>query len=551
VASLSRSPSDDIQTWYGAAEEARQAGDIATAQAAVEQILEQDPRRPGALYLRGLLALDSDQFEAAQSWVERAIEVLPHPDFYITLCVIQIKLGAYASALRTARQGLARKPDSIRLRFYEAGALFAQGFLDDAAVSYRELLALEPDHVQVLTNLGVVAQDLDALEEAEQHLRRAIALAPESLRARVHLCAVLLATGRYEEAWPLHEDRWANFVTADGHRAPTVRPQVPLPQWRGERPESAIRAEQIRARGARLLVIPEQGHGDSLQFVRYLPLALERFSQVGYICPPSLRRLYEESLCSRWPGLVMLDDGLSGLDHWDWYCPMMSLPMAFGTRLNSIPAAMPYLFADLARAAAWRARLAALPDPGLPRVGVVWAGGHSGMMEDKVRSLTPAQIAPLLALRDIRWSSLQIADNPAKRADAACEARLTDWMDGVTDFADTAALIENLDLVIAVDTSVAHLAAAMGKPVWLLNRFAGCWRWLRDRDNSPWYPTVRLFNQRQRGDWDEVLTRVATALQQRFVPQDGQPLRAGSPPSESAALSNAPPPQQPQPRHSC
>jgi hypothetical protein len=98
---------------------------------------------------------------------------------------------------------------------------------------------------------------------------------------------------------------------------------------------------------------------------------------------------------------------------------------------------------------------------------------------------------------------------------------------------------------------VAHLAAAMGKPVWLLNRFAGCWRWLRDRDNSPWYPTVRLFNQRQRGDWDEVLTRVATALQQRFVPQDGQPLRAGSPPSESAALSNAPPPQQPQPRHSC
>jgi Glycosyltransferase family 9 (heptosyltransferase) len=192
-----------------------------------------------------------------------------------------------------------------------------------------------------------------------------------------------------------------------------------------------------------------------------------------------------------------------------------------------------------------------LPDPGLPRVGVVWAGGHSGMMEDKVRSLTPAQIAPLLALRDIRWISLQIADNPAKRADAACEARLTDWMDGVTDFADTAALIENLDLVIAVDTSVAHLAAAMGKPVWLLNRFAGCWRWLRDRDDSPWYPAVRLFNQRQRGDWDEVLRRVATALQQQFVMQDGRPVRAGSPPDETATLSNAPQPQRPQPRPPC
>jgi Tfp pilus assembly protein PilF len=551
VPSLSRPPSDNIQTWYDEAEKARQAGDIATAQAAVERILEQDPRRAGALYLRGLLALDSNQFEAAQSWVERAIEVLPHPDFHTTLCVIQIKLNDHASALQTARQGLALQPDSIRLRFYEAGTLFTQGFLDDAALSYRKLLALEPDHVQVLTNLGVVARDLDALEEAEQHLRRAIALAPASLRARADLGAVLLATGRYEEAWPLYEDRWANFVTAEGHPSPAARPQVPLPRWRGEHPEPAIRGERIRTHGARLLVIPEQGHGDSLQFVRYLPLALERFSQVGYICPPSLRRLYEESLCSRWPGLVVLDGGLPGLDHWDWHCPMMSLPLAFGTRLDTIPAAMPYLFADPARAASWRARLAALPDPGLPRVGVVWAGGHSGMMEDKVRSLTPAQIAPLLALRNIRWISLQKADNPAKRPDAACEARLTDWMDYVTDYADTAALIENLDLVIAVDTSVAHLAAAMNKPVWLLNRFAGCWRWLRDRDDSPWYPAVRLFNQRQRGDWDEVLRRVATALQQQFVMQDGRPVRAGSPPDETATLSNAPQPQRPQPRPPC
>jgi len=526
---LSRPSSDNIETLYDEAEQARRAGDIAKAQAAVERILEQDPTRAGALYLCGLFALDSNQFDAAQSWVERAIEVHPHPDFYTTLCFIQLELTAYASALQTARQGLALQPDSIKLRFYEAGALFMQGFLDDAAVSYRKLLALEPDHLQVLTNLGVVARSLDELEEAERHLRRAIAISPDSLSARGHLGSVLLAMGRYEEGWSCFEDRWANFVTAEGRPSTEARPRVPLPQWRGEHPESVIRAEHAPARGARLLVVPEQGHGDSLQFVRYLPLALERFSQVGLICPPSLRRLFEESLCSRWPGLVLLDDGLSRLDHWDWYCPMMSLPMAFGTRLNNVPAATPYLFAEPARAASWRAKLAALPDPKLPRVGVVWAGGHSGMMEDKVRSLTPAQIAPLLALRGIRWISLQKTDNPAKRADTACEARLTDWMDEVTDFADTAALIENLDLVIAVDTSVAHLAAAMGKPVWLLNRFAGCWRWLRDRDDSPWYPSVRLFNQRQRDDWDEVLTRVATAVQQQFVLQDGRPVRPGSP----------------------
>jgi hypothetical protein len=271
-----------------------------------------------------------------------------------------------------------------------------------------------------------------------------------------------------------------------------------------------------------LLVISEQGYGDSLQFVRYLPLALQRFSRVGYMGPRPLRRLYEQSLCSRYPGLVLLDPGHVDLRDWDWSCLLMSLPMAFGTRLDNIPASIPYLHAHARRAARWRARLTALPAPHLPRVGVVWAGGHSGLPVDRDRSLTSEQMMPLLALTHVRWISLQKTGDRAKRADAATKTRLIDWMDDVTDFADTAALIENLDLVISVDTSVAHLAAAMGKPVWLLNRFSGCWRWLRGRDDSPWYPTVRLFTQSRRGNWDEVLARVAVALQQRFLARDGQ-----------------------------
>ncbi|MEW6344982.1 MAG: tetratricopeptide repeat protein [Paraburkholderia sp.] len=510
----------EIQACYVEAEKARNAGSIETAQALVERILAQDPDRPGALYLRGLLALDSEQLELAQSWLERAIAVLAHADFYTTLCLVQIRLNALPGAMHTARLGLALRPDSSTLRYYEAVTLSAQGLIDEAAVSYNKLLELEPDHARAHANAGVLAKNLGSLEEAERHLRRAIALAPEFLSARAHLGSVLLATGRYEEAWPWCEDRWVNFMTADGRPAPNSRPQIPLPQWKGERPDLLTRAERASARGPRLLVIPEQGHGDSLQFVRYLPLALERFSQIGYVCPPSLRRLYEDSLCSRWPGRILLDTELIAANEWDWYCPMMSLPMAFDTRLDTIPATMPYLYADPARAAAWRARLAALPNPDLPRIGVVWAGGHSGMSEDKVRSLRSAQIAPLLALPHIRWISLQKTDDPAKLPDATCQASLTDWMEQMDDFADTAALIENLDLVISVDTSVAHLAAAMGKPVWLLNRFAGCWRWLRDRDDSPWYPTVRLFTQLRQGDWDEVLTRVAAALQQQFAPRD-------------------------------
>ena len=403
------------------------------------------------------------------------------------------------------------------LRYYEAGTLLARGLPDEAVASYRKLLQLDPDNARAHANMGVAAKNLGSLDEAERHLRHAVALAPGYLAARGHLGA---------GCWPQGVMKKPGRGTRTAGPILWTRMEVPLQiharnfhcrNGRASVLSRCIREERTSARATGLLVIPEQGHGDSLQFVRYLPLALKHFSKVGYVCAPSLRRLFEDSLCSRWPELVLLDDGLLPADEWHSYCPIMSLPLAVGTRLDNIPAAMPYLYAGSARAAAWRARLAALPNSDLPRVGIVWAGGHSGMTEDKVRSLTPAQIAPLLALPQIHWISLQKTDDAAKRADAAAQAQLTDWMDEVTDFADTAALIENLDLVIAVDTSVAHLAAAMGKPVWLFNRFAGCWRWLRDRDDSPWYPTVRLFNQRQRGDWSPVITDVAAALQQRFA----------------------------------
>ncbi|MFL9911026.1 tetratricopeptide repeat protein [Paraburkholderia sp. RL17-337-BIB-A] len=521
------SSSNVITAWYHEAEEARRTGHVETAQACLDRILAHDPGHAGALYSHALLALDSNQLEAAQRWVECAIEVQPHPAFYHTLCVIQIKSGAYASAAQTAQRGLAREPDSLALHYVLALALQVQGRHQDAATIYRRLLELKPDHAAALANLGSVVKEMGSLDEAERHLRQAIALAPPYPGARANLAHVLLAVGRYEEAWPYFEDRWVNFLDADGRPA-SERTQLPLPEWKGGHPHvancangpnSASAAQGALASEARLLVLPEQGHGDSLQFVRYLPLALARFSRVGYICPPPLRRLYEESLCARWPGLVMLDDAFPETGDWDWQCSLMSLPMAFGTRLDNIPAAT-YLYADSRRAGQWGARLAALPNPELPRVGVVWAGGHSGFTDDKARSLMCAQIAPLLALPYVRWISLQKTDDPAKRADAANASRLIDWTDEIADFADTAALIENLDLVISVDTSVAHLAAAMGKPVWLLNRFAGCWRWLRDRDDSPWYPSVRIFTQSQRDNWNDVLERVAAAL-----PIQGKPYR--------------------------
>jgi Flp pilus assembly protein TadD len=500
--------------------QAYQAGQHDVVRSLAERILAEDPDHVGAIHLRGLLALASDQPQDAQHWLERAIQIRPEPILYNTLYAIQVRLGDFADAVRSLQQGLAIQPDFAALHYNLALLLQNLGKLEDAALAYRRTLDLDPGHSAAYNNLGRVCADLGRMEEAEQHYRRAIELAPVNLVARNNLAMVLLVTGRYEEAWPYFEDRWVSFKLADGRPA-RVPVQAALPRWAGVSPTATQGGGAPHAREGRLLVLHEQGFGDSLQFARYLPLALAHFAQVGYVCPPALRRLYEESLSARWPGLVLLDAVPAELGNWDQHIPLMSLPMAFSTRVATIPAALPYLHADAGRSAAWRARLEALPDPQMPRVGIVWAGGHSGVAVDALRSLAAAQIAPLLALRNVRWISLQKTDDPAKHADAATRARLIDWTDEITDFADTAALIDNLDLVITVDTSVAHLAAALGKPVWLLNRFAGCWRWLHGRDDSPWYPGLRLFTQPRRGDWDDVLARVVTALKQTFPSYDG------------------------------
>lgn len=484
-----------------------------------DRILAEDHDHVGAIHLRGLLALASDQPQNAQRWLERAIRIRPEPILYNTLYAIQLRLGDLAGAVLSLRQGLAIQPDFTAFHYNLALTLQHLGNIEGAAVGYRRTLELDPGNSAAHNNLGRVCADLGQMDEAERHYRRAIELAPANLVARNNLAMILLTAGRYEEAWPYFEDRWVSFKLSDGRPA-RIPVQVSLPRWTGVSSSAAHGGQTAHARAGRLLVLHEQGFGDSLQFVRYLPLALTHFAQVGYVCPPALRCLYEQSLSARWPGLVLLDAVPAELANWDQHIPLMSLPMAFATRVATIPAALPYLYADAGLAARWRARLEALPATHLPRVGVVWAGGNSGIALDGLRSLAAAQMAPLLALRNVHWISLQKTDDPAKHADAATRARLVDWTDEITDFADTAALIDNLDLVITVDTSVAHLAAALGKPVWLLNRFAGCWRWLQGRDDSPWYPGLRLFTQPQRGDWDNVLARVVAALEQRFPSHD-------------------------------
>ena len=271
-----------------------------------------------------------------------------------------------------------------------------------------------------------------------------------------------------------------------------------MPSWNGE------------AIGDRLiLLVAEQGHGDTLQFCRYVPQIAAGARGTILAVQPGLVRLL-----SRLPGVSEIITEGGRPSSFDLWCSLMSLPRAVGTTLETIPAVTPYLTADPADVAHWRARLARLA--GL-RVGLCWAGGQFNLGQvyrDRRRSLALDALAPLGDVPGVQFFSLQKGPPAAEAARPPHGLRLHDFTGELDDFADTAALVDNLDLVISVDTAVVHLAGALGRPVWLLNRFDTCWRWLQNRDDSPWYPSLRQFRQPAPGDWASVIGRARGALQQ-------------------------------------
>ena len=253
----------------------------------------------------------------------------------------------------------------------------------------------------------------------------------------------------------------------------------------------------------------EQGLGDTLQFCRYAPAVAAKGATVILEVPAPLK-----SLMRTLPGVEHVVSEYDPSRPFDFHCPLMSLPLAFGTRVETIPAPVPYLWPNPFRTSAWRERLARL---GGIKVGLVWAGsarlGNPGaLLIDRRRSMRLQQMWPFGAIEGVTLVSLQKGEPASQTRPPPPGLAINDWTDELGDFADTAALIEALDLVISVDTSVAHLAGALGKPVWVLNRHDRCWRWLLDREDTPWYPTMRLFTQPRPGDWASVVRRVSGEL---------------------------------------
>ena len=374
-------------------------------------------------------------------------------------------------------------------------ALYRQGNFDEALACFDRALTIQPDFPHALNSKGFLLQDLDRMDEALACFQRAVDLAPEFAMARLNLGMAQLKLGDWQNGWDNYEARWIG--SAEAGNGSFQRPSTPLPHWNG----------QAGTENKRLLVITEQGFGDTFQFARYLPLAAKRFAKVGFVCSQPTLRLMEWAFAEQ---IVMFTRLPADYATWDLQCPLLSLPRAFATRPDTIPATPAYLRVPEKAAAHWRERLE-LAAPDRLRIGIAWAG-RKAHQNDNRRSLRFEQLLPLLQDDRVTWVSLQKWAPEDRRPEIPGTVDWLDWTEELSDFADTAALITHLDLVISIDSAMVHLAGGLNRPVWMLNRFDGEWRWFRQRSDSPWYPSLRIFNQPVLGDWTSALAAVKAAL---------------------------------------
>lgn len=380
-------------------------------------------------------------------------------------------------------------------------SLYRLDRFEEARTSYEKSLQIQPNHPTCYNSLGFLLQDMGLMKEALAAFEKAIEQSPDMAMARLNLGMAQLKLGDFANGWENYEARWTG--SAESVQGTFTRPNCPLPMWEGQE-DTAEKS---------LLVITEQGFGDTFQFSRYLPLIASRFKKVGFVCSEPTRRLMEWACNDK---VVFFTHMPRDYATWDYQCALMSLPRACKTRVESIPADMPYINVPAPAAQHWKERLEDAA-PGRYRVGIAWAG-RKAHQYDARRSLSLAQIMPLLQTPNITWVSLQkwAADETAPVIPEAID--WIDWTEEFIDFADTAALLQNLDLIISIDSSMVHLAGALNKPVWMMNRFDCEWRWFESRTDSPWYPNLRSFNQPTFGDWQSVLTQVSAALNQVGAP---------------------------------
>ena len=443
---------------------------------------------------RGAMLVALGRHDDAIESYRKALAIRPDfADAHCNLGSALTHLQRYDEALVSLDRALALRPDYPDALYNRGNALKQLKRYEEALASYNRAIALQPDHADAHNNRGQALRELERYDEALASYDRALALQPRHVMAHCNAAALRLLTGDLERGWVHYEWCWMKKSVIP------LKRNFSQPAWHG--------GDLIA--GKTILVHSEQGLGDTIQFCRYVPLVVARGARVIFEVQKTLQTLMN-SLGGAAQMVEIVAKG-SPLPAFDLHCPLVSLPLAFGTWLETIPSAGGYLSVPAQRVTRWQSRL---QGQRRPRVGLVWSG-NPGHERDRERSIGLRAFLPVLdtLAAEATFVSLQ---KDVRAGDAALlkeRADIPDYGNALEDFSDTAALISQLDLVISVDTSVAHLAGALGKPVWILLTYFPDWRWLLGRDDSPWYPTARLFRQDESHTWDSVIARVRQALQ--------------------------------------
>jgi len=458
----------------------------AEALASYDRALQIAPTLHAAHHNRAGALAGLERNAEALAGYDRLLALEPDPSARVSALVdrgrVLLRLKRAEEALASYDLALELRPNHADALTQRGVALAAMGLTAEAITHYEHALRLAPHLLDAHLNLGNAFAALRQLDRARRSYANALALNPDHADANFNEALLLLCLGDFRNGWPKYEYRWKREPYA------AARPNYPRPMWHGQRD----------LQGKTILLTAEQGHGDAIQFVRYAPLVAALGAKVllGVHNPLTV-------LMTSVPGVSqVIADGEATPD-FDMYCPLLSLPLMFETELATIPVNIPYIRPAEERLAKWRDRL---PEHGRLRVGICWAGGDLHV-NDRNRSMPLERFAALLSVNNVDFVSVQKEVSEAQAA-ILRERGVIALGQHFADFADTAAVIAMLDLVISVDTSVAHLAGAMGKAVGLLVPYAPDWRWLLDRTDSPWYPTMRLFRQTAIGDWQEPLERL-------------------------------------------
>ncbi len=470
-------------------------GYAAGALAFYDRALQLKPVDADTWFNRGCLLLGQGQPAAALASLERACALQPdHSNAHCNRGAALYELGRLAEAAEAYRRALVLNPDLSQAELNLGNALMRLGRYAEAREAYLRAIGLRADYALAWCGLGIVAKEMGRFSEALRAFDEALRLKPDSEEARSNRGCLQLLLGDFAEGWEGYEYRWA-----EGQRP------VPLS------PACFDLADPKSLEGRKILVVNDHGLGDTIQFFRYVVLLAEAGAKVTCAIPPKMRRLLESS-----GARVAWRDEADLAGDFDATLAISSLPRACATRLDTIPAPRAYLRADPERSALWRGRMAG---PEL-KIGLCWRGNVDFRVDPR-RSIPPAALGPLAGLERARLFSLQKGAAPDELpAELAARVKILgdDFDNGADAFIDTAAVMANLDLVVTCDTSIAHLAGALGRPVWVALRHVAEWRWLTDRADCPWYPTMRLFRCPEGDDWTSLFSEIAGEIHRKFAP---------------------------------